>query len=111
MSRERLSGWGRTAWTSSDVVEVRDASDVKRAIGLEHRRGAIARGLGRAYGAAAQNAGGTVLACADDGRVNDVHLDAVSGLLTAPAGLSLDALLRYSVPRGWFIPVTPERAS
>ncbi len=107
MSRERLSGWGRTAWTSSDVVEVRDASDVKRAIGLEHRRGAIARGLGRAYGAAAQNAGGTVLACADDGRVNDVHLDAVSGLLTAPAGLSLDALLRYSVPRGWFIPVTP----
>jgi decaprenylphospho-beta-D-ribofuranose 2-oxidase len=89
------------------VVEVRDASDVKRAIGLEHRRGAIARGLGRAYGAAAQNAGGTVLACADDGRVNDVHLDAVSGLLTAPAGLSLDALLRYSVPRGWFIPVTP----
>jgi decaprenylphospho-beta-D-ribofuranose 2-oxidase len=89
------------------VVEVRDASDVKRAIGLEHRRGAIARGLGRAYGAAAQNAGGTVLACADDGRVNDVHLDAVSGLLTTPAGLSLDALLRYSVPRGWFIPVTP----
>lgn len=107
MSRERLSGWGRTAWTSSDVVEVRDASDVKRAIGLEHRRGAIARGLGRAYGAAAQNAGGTVLACADDGRVDDILLDAVSGLLTAPAGLSLDALLRYSVPRGWFIPVTP----
>jgi len=107
MSRERISGWGRTAWTSAEVIEVRDATDVKSAVGVDHRRGAIARGLGRAYGAAAQNAGGTVLACADDSRVENVVLDPVSGVLTAPAGLSLDALLRFSVPRGWFVPVTP----
>lgn len=30
-----------------------------------------------------------------------------SGVIRAEAGLSLDALLRVSVPRGWFIPVTP----
>ena len=107
MSRERISGWGRTAWTSADVIEVRDADDVKRVIGAQHRRGAIARGLGRAYGAAAQNAGGTVLASADDSRATEIQLDDTTGRLTAPAGVSLDAVLRFSVPRGWFIPVTP----
>ncbi|MBM3638829.1 MAG: FAD-binding oxidoreductase [Actinobacteria bacterium] len=107
MSRERISGWGRTAWTSADVVEVRDVGTLKTVVGSQHRRGVIARGLGRAYGAAAQNAGGIVLACADDSRVDNIHLDSSSGHLTAPAGLSLDAVLRFSVPRGWFIPVTP----
>jgi decaprenylphospho-beta-D-ribofuranose 2-oxidase len=34
-------------------------------------------------------------------------LDDASGIVTAPAGMSLDDILRDSVPRGWFVPVTP----
>ena len=34
-------------------------------------------------------------------------IDDVAGTATAPAGVSLDALLRTIVPRGYFVPVTP----
>ena len=33
--------------------------------------------------------------------------DADSGLLTCMAGVTLDAIVRSFVPRGWFLPVTP----
>ena len=107
MTRQRISGWGRTAWTTADVVSAGDSSDLTEIVAVDHRRGAIARGLGRAYGAAAQNAGGTVIACADDGGNAQIRLDDVTGIVTAPAGVSLDMLLRVCIPKGWFIPVTP----
>lgn len=72
-------------------------------------RGAIARGLGRAYGAAAQNAGGRVVLLdgAGDNKGPDLLLDPVTGIIDASSSVSLDSILRYSVPRGWFVPVTP----
>jgi len=36
--------------------------------------------------------------------------DPESGLLRAEAGISLDAILRFCVPRGWFLPTTPGTA-
>lgn len=36
-----------------------------------------------------------------------ISFDAETGVVVAEAGMSLDALLRFSVPRGWFLPVTP----
>ncbi len=63
------------------------------------------RGLGRSYGDAAQNGGGQVLICAD--RINDVHLDVERAIVRSPAGVSLDDMIHYLVPRGFFIPVTP----
>ena len=35
------------------------------------------------------------------------HFDATTGIITAGAGLSLDDLLRVTMPAGWFVPVTP----
>lgn len=107
MPKERLSGWGRTAWTVADTVTPAGAEDVARALLGSGNRGAVARGLGRSYGAAAQNAGGTVLLMAGTPVGARFHLDDTTGVLTAPAGMSLDEILKESVPRGWFVPVTP----
>jgi len=67
-------------------------------------RGVLARGLGRAYGDAAQNAGGCVLDCT---ALAGIDLDDDRGVAMVGGGVSLDALLRVTLPRGWFIPVSP----
>ena len=107
MPLQRLSGWGRTAWTVSDTVVPSCDADIRGVLGSSTERGVIARGLGRSYGAAAQNAGGQVLMMAGAPVGAQFHLDDVSGVVTAPAGMSLDDILRITVPRGWFAPVSP----
>ena len=111
--RELLTGWGRTAPTSANVVHavhpaVVDAAMVdavsSAAVG-GRGRGLVARGMGRSYGDAAQNAGGTVL---DATWLDAVHsFDAAAGRITVGAGVSLQTLMERFVPLGWFVPVTP----
>lgn len=109
MTSRQLSGWGRTAWSVADVCAPRTVDEARELVMAAGERGAIARGLGRSYGAAAQNAGGRVILMdeSDDVKGPDLLLDPATGTIDVAAGVSLDAILRYSVPRGWFIPVTP----
>lgn len=109
MSQKRLSGWGRTAWTVADVVSASEPDAIAQAVAQSGPRGAIARGLGRSYGAAAQNAGGTVIEIASDSNSEgaDLIFSLETGILDVASSVSLDAILRFCVPRGWFIPVTP----
>ncbi|WP_018879576.1 MULTISPECIES: FAD-binding oxidoreductase [unclassified Thioalkalivibrio] len=65
----------------------------------------LAHGLGRSYGDVCLNPGATLLHT--PGLDRFVAFDATTGRITAEAGLSLDALLRFAVPRGWFPPVVP----
>lgn len=106
---QRLSGWGRTAWTVADVISTTEESLMRSTLSTVGERGAIARGLGRSYGAAAQNAGGTVLEITSehDPLGIDAVLDPISGILDVASSVSLDSILRMCVPRGWFVPVTP----
>ncbi len=101
-----LTGWGRTAPTAATLVEVpTDELDVADLAGRAGGRGVIARGMGRSYGDPAQNGGGVVVRLRPAERAIDV--DAEAGTVTVHAAVSLDALLRDLVPRGWFVPVTP----
>ena len=108
--RSLLTGWGRTAPTSSEVVRAVHPDIVDEAMADAvgpgpGSRGIIARGLGRSYGDAAQNAGGTVL---DATWLDSIHrVDLVSGRVTVGAGVSLQTLMERFVPLGWFVPVTP----
>ena len=65
----------------------------------------IARGLGRSYGDAAQRSGGLVL---DVTRLDWIgEIDASTGTIEVGAGASLHALMIRTLPRGWFVAVTP----
>jgi decaprenylphospho-beta-D-ribofuranose 2-oxidase len=99
-----LTGWGRTNPSVADVVEV-FRSEVPGALKEAGSRGALARGLGRSYGDAAQNGGGLVLRLI--GSATDALLDREARTVTVSAGADLDELLRLLVPRGFFVPVTP----
>lgn len=101
--RSRLTGWGRTAATVADVVEV-DRRHIADELLRAGSRGALARGLGRSYGDAAQNGGGMVLRL--PARPQDIALDDLAGVATVPGGVSVDQLLQVIVQRGWFVPVT-----
>jgi decaprenylphospho-beta-D-ribofuranose 2-oxidase len=103
-----LTGWGRTAPSRAELVEPHTREAVAEAISGAGPRGALARGLGRSYGDAAQNAGGRVVAMAGMAEVRE--LDAESGVVTVDAGLSIEALTREVLPRGFFVPVTPGTA-
>lgn len=103
--RRVLSGWGRTAPTVADVVRPHDDDEVREAVLGAPRRGVLARGLGRAYGDAAQSAGGTVLDLTAMDRV--LQVDTVTGVVVVEAGASLDRLMRLLLPLGLFVPVTP----
>lgn len=106
-SRERtlLAGWGRTAPTAAELVHPRSVDDQLELVRGIGARGVLARGLGRGYGDCAQNAGGTVLDGPSMSGLLEVDLE--SATIRALAGTSLDDLMRWLVPLGLFVPVTP----
>ncbi|MEU9207539.1 FAD-binding oxidoreductase [Streptomyces sp. NPDC048415] len=100
-----VTGWGRTAPTAARLVRPRTYEEAATAVRECGTRGGIARGLGRAYGDAAQNAGGAVL---DMTGLDRIHaIDADGGTVLCDAGVSLHRLMEVLLPLGWFVPVTP----
>jgi len=100
-----LSGWGRATRSRATVVRPRAEDELAGALAAAGPRGLLARGLGRAYGDAAQNAGGHVVEMT--GLVGIRAFDAERGEATVAAGTSLAALARATMPRGWFPAVVP----
>src|SRR5205823_6210888 len=96
-SADLLHGWGRTSPSRAGrVVRPSADDDVRAALLAVNGRGGLARGLGRAYGDAAQNAGGTVLDMTALARIHELDLE--RGRVTVDAGSSLAALLDTVVP-------------
>jgi len=103
--RRLLNGWGATAPTAATLVSLDDLEAVSAVVKGDDPRGTIARGYGRSYGDPAQNAGGTVV----DGTRSTglLSVDLSTATVVARAGTSIDQLIRWLVPLGMFVPVTP----
>jgi decaprenylphospho-beta-D-ribofuranose 2-oxidase len=110
-----LTGWGRTAPTTAQVLSTPDVDLIARAVAAvaghnadspSHlKRGIVARGLGRSYGDVAQNAGGIVV---DMTPLDTIHrIDPDAATVDVDAGVSLDALMRAALPYGLWVPVLP----
>lgn len=104
-TEQLLWGWARTSPSRATVHSPTEEDEVRSLVRRSGTTGVIARGLGRSYGDAAQNAGGSVI----DGpaRSGLLDLDLHTGVARILAGTSLDDLMRWLVPLGWFVPVTP----
>jgi decaprenylphospho-beta-D-ribofuranose 2-oxidase len=101
-----LTGWGRVAPSSAELAEPASAASAAMVLNsAAPSRGVIARGLGRSYNNAAQCEGGVVISTARLNRI--IELNAVTGLVTCEAGVSLEQLMVAGLPAGWFVPVSP----
>ena len=104
--RVELTGWGRAMPTAAEVRTPTSTDELAKSVLDAGPRGVIVRGLGRSYGDAAQNAGGTVL---DATGTEPAEQPAIrhDGIVTVTAGTSLEALMQAYVPQGFFLPVSP----
>ncbi len=99
----QLSGWGRFPVVEGESLSFSDLGHLGRLI--EAGEG-IPYGLGRSYGDSA-----LAKRCFDSRRFDRfLAFDEASGMLCAQAGVSLAEILRITIPRGWFLPVTPGTA-
>ncbi len=111
VQRRTLTGWGRTAPSAADVASPRSPDEVASLVaaprvgGDRPHRGVLARGLGRSYGDAAQNAGGLVLDMTGCDRI--LAVDVEERVVRVEAGVSIDALTRTLLPLGLWLPVVP----
>jgi decaprenylphospho-beta-D-ribofuranose 2-oxidase len=105
-----LTGWGRTMPSAADVVQCQsdDPAGIAAVVRAAPPRGVVVRGLGRSYGDSAQNGGGVALVLADPlDRPDAIAIDHGAATATVAGGVSLDELLRVTIPAGLFVPVTP----
>jgi decaprenylphospho-beta-D-ribofuranose 2-oxidase len=98
-----LSGWGRFPKADGLTRAVLRAQGDAGPL-VADRSGIVARGNGRSYGDASLGLAGVI----DMRRLDRlIAFDETTGRLTCEAGLMLADLLEFSVPRGFFPPVTP----
>jgi FAD/FMN-containing dehydrogenase len=99
-----FESWGRYPLYPAELKHLHWQDDVPRALAGVHH-GALAVGLGRSYGDVGLLKDGTLLQTTGMDRI--LNFDYQTGLLTAEAGISLAQILDFSVPRGFFLPVSP----
>jgi FAD/FMN-containing dehydrogenase len=100
-----LSGWGRYPVESCHVFRPEKRSEVAATLASGLQPSYIPRGLGRSYGDAALNENAGVIWPILLNRF--LSFDSASGVLECESGVSLAEIIRYFLPRGWFLPVTP----
>lgn len=100
----------------SSMLQMQSIAEVRKELAARHPRGVIARGLGRSYGDPAQNTGGVVLKISQDSSsvisqdgmdLFKIEIDRLAQTVRVGSGVSIEQLLRESIPLGLFVPVTP----
>ena len=101
---QRVSSWGRLSLVPH---ELKRPSFLDEALEMVQCPGGkrLCFGLGRSYGDVCLNEYRHLIIT--DALDHIISFDRARGILRAEAGLSLDRLLRVTVPAGWFPPVLP----
>lgn len=107
MSSVELASWGRYPYYPQSSCWIHWQHDIAEALSLavESHGTTLAYGMGRSYGDSCLAASDNVLCMQHLDRFVSVNWE--TGVVVAEAGLTLAELLRVSIPRGWFLPVSP----
>ena len=73
-----LRGWGRTAPSAADLRSPDTRAELEGLLREAPPRGLLARGLGRSFGDAAQNAGGRVVGTTPSARIRAIDIDTMT---------------------------------
>ncbi len=99
-----VSSWGRLSAEPHHVFSARDLPALQQALHHSSNPG-LAHGMGRSYGDACLNPGGTLWLTG--GLDHFIAFNEDNGRLVCEAGVLLRDIQRLAVPRGWMLPVTP----
>lgn len=102
--RDALS-WGRINRSVQNVAAPSSREHLDAVIADKRFATVLPVGMRRSYGDSVLNSNGGIVEMSALNTLID--LDVASGRLKAEAGVTLDAILRTVVPRGYFVPVTP----
>ncbi|GAA3571668.1 FAD-binding oxidoreductase [Microlunatus spumicola] len=102
-----IHGWGRAAGAMSHLHAIDSVADAVSALRSGAGRGVTPRGLGRSYGDAAQNSGGTTLDLTHLDKILSVDAASEPPTVTLQAGVSIDTLMKALLPFGLWVPVLP----
>ncbi|MEO7586615.1 MAG: FAD-binding oxidoreductase [Arachnia sp.] len=104
----RLRNFGGSSTSLSRLEQPCDDQTWERLFSEAGPGGVTVRGSGTSYSDAALNQGGTVALTTGQPRILDWDRD--TGVLYVDAGVTLEAVLSFCVPRGWSLPVMPGTA-
>lgn len=99
--KKKVANWGNYPTIEAEFSGARFTDDLKQAVGGTFR--GIARGNGRCYGDASLSS--QIISLTGFERI--LQFDDATGIFRCQAGLTLDKILEFIVPKGWFLPVTP----
>lgn len=99
-----ITGWGRFPVVTADIHEPVDFSSLQILLASNDPASKLLpRGAGRSYGDSALAQ--TVISSRFMDNFSDLDHDKLT--IRCGAGVTLDAILRVSIPHGWFLPVVP----
>lgn len=104
---KNIRSWGRIHRFNHRVTSLQTSASLKAQIVKlkEAETPFLPFGMGRSYGDSNLNEDGALLKTPS--LKSFLEADWETGIIKVQAGLTLDELLQVSVPKGWFLPVTP----
>ena len=99
--RERISNWSNFPIVEAEMKSFTSTSDLVEEV--KSAESFIARGMGRCYGDASLE--DHIISTLKYDNILD--FDSTKGIIEAQAGVTLDDLISFLVPKGWFLPVAP----
>ncbi len=98
---KKISNWGKFPIVETELSSFSSLKSLEHQ--LKSKRSMIARGLGRSYGDSSLS--NSILSTVKFDKI--LSFDEHQGILEAQAGISFETILRFIIPKGWFLPVSP----